>query len=387
MSSVFISYSHGDKKKVAWLRQALLKAGIKVWWDEDIPPGGDWEWEIRRTLNNCSVFLLCLSDNWVYQETSGVYPEVRDAIAMYRKYAPGSIFLIPVRLTPCEIPFIEIDSTKTLKNIQYLDLFPESRIPENISKLIKTIRTKFPKKNDSPPNYNNPFGNKGCITDPEKFFDRQELFRRIFEELKKGSSISLVGDSKIGKSSILAMLPYWGPQELGLSEDQFLHVDMQCINNEDDFFEKLKDELKFPQPLRGYKLRRQLANKRYILCIDEIERMTNKHHFTGNERTELRGLADGANTPLTLVIASRSPLEYLFEDDPLRTSPLAGLCGPPLRVQPFDETTTREFLTQRLQHDVVEFTQEQMHQLYLQTRGNPGELQAAAAELYRNLSH
>jgi hypothetical protein len=38
----------------------------------------------------------------------------------------------------------------------------------------------------------NPFGDRGCIRDPARFFHRVEL-RRIFEELGKGSSLSLVG--------------------------------------------------------------------------------------------------------------------------------------------------------------------------------------------------
>ncbi len=38
----------------------------------------------------------------------------------------------------------------------------------------------------------NPFGDRGCIRDPARFSDRVEL-RRIFVELGKGSSLSLVG--------------------------------------------------------------------------------------------------------------------------------------------------------------------------------------------------
>ncbi|MEC4818246.1 MAG: effector-associated domain EAD1-containing protein [Scytonema sp. PMC 1069.18] len=40
----------------------------------------------------------------------------------------------------------------------------------------------------------NPFGCRGRITDPKKFFNREELLRQVFEELRKGSSISLVGE-------------------------------------------------------------------------------------------------------------------------------------------------------------------------------------------------
>jgi len=46
----------------------------------------------------------------------------------------------------------------------------------------------------------NPFGDMGRIETPDRFFDRQDLLRRIFEELQKGSNISLVGESQVGKS-------------------------------------------------------------------------------------------------------------------------------------------------------------------------------------------
>jgi hypothetical protein len=72
-----------------------------------------------------------------------------------------------------------------------------------------------------------------------------------------------------------------------------------------------------------------------------------------SEREELRGLADGADAALTLVIASRSRLDVLFEDDPTRTSPLHGLCGAPLPVNSFTIQETLAFLTHRLQGNSV----------------------------------
>ena len=73
----------------------------------------------------------------------------------------------------------------------------------------------------------NPFGDRGCIREPGRFFGRKGLLQRIFNELNKGSSLSLVGESQVGKSSILAMVRHWGPRVLKLSPEQFLHVDMR----------------------------------------------------------------------------------------------------------------------------------------------------------------
>src|ERR1700694_2524391 len=87
---------------------ALVAAGEKVWWDDDIHPGQQWKLEIQKAMRDSYAVVLCLSKELSARVSSGVYPEVKDAIAAYRRYAPGSIFLIPVRLSDCEIPLMEI---------------------------------------------------------------------------------------------------------------------------------------------------------------------------------------------------------------------------------------------------------------------------------------
>jgi hypothetical protein len=231
----------------------------------------------------------------------------------------------------------------------------------------------------------NPFGDRGCIRDPARFFDRDELLRRIFEELGKGSSLSLVGETQIGKSSLLAMIRHQGPESLQLSPEQFCLLDLQGIGDENEFFEALCEGLALPQTLRGWQLGRVLRQRgqRYVVCLDEIEQMVNPQGFPGSARTEMRGLADGSEAPLTLVIASRSPLESLFEDDPRSTSPLASLCGAPLRVPPFSPAITQQFLRERLKGNAIQFSLADGERLHQQTKGHPAKLQAAAADLYR----
>ena len=49
----------------------------------------------------------------------------------------------------------------------------------------------------------NPFYTSGRINDPALFFGRQQIVREICSELRKGCSVSVVGESQIGKSSLL----------------------------------------------------------------------------------------------------------------------------------------------------------------------------------------
>ncbi len=226
----------------------------------------------------------------------------------------------------------------------------------------------------------NPFGWQGRIDAPAIFFDRELLLHTIFEELERGCNLSLVGEAQVGKSSLLAMIAALGPTQLTMPTETFLSIDMQIIYDENDFFEALCCELEI-ETCRGFKLWRKLQGKRYILCMDEIEKMR-KDRFSGDEREELRGLADGANAPLTLVIASRVSLDELFPDAKGQTSPLANICTP-LHVPPFTPEVAQRFIEERLQGTGVMFSAAQINQLVLESGGHPARLQQAAAELYR----
>ena len=232
----------------------------------------------------------------------------------------------------------------------------------------------------------NPFGDRGCIRDPARFFNRERELAEIFDELRKGSSLSLVGEAQVGKSSLLAMIAARAPRELQRDPADFISIDMQVIRNEDEFFDALCEKLGLGVTMRGLALERALRERRAVVCLDEIEKMTNRLYFSGEERMELRGHANGPDSPLTLVIASRSPLASLFDDDPRRTSPLADLCGRPHRLGPFSQSTSEAFLLHRLQGHSVTFSAKQRQGLHEQSDGHPGRLQSAAAELYRQLT-
>ena len=228
----------------------------------------------------------------------------------------------------------------------------------------------------------NPFGHTGRIENPTDFFDREFILHRIFEELGKDQSLSLIGERQIGKSSLLEMVKAKGPQQLRLPPETFISIDMQIIRNEGEFFEALCEELGISPVCRGYKLERQLRGKRFILCLDEIEKMC-KESFSGDEREELRSLADGESKPIKLVIASSISLFELFPDRPGETSPLANIC-PPIPVTPFSPPVARDFLIARLAGTGVSFNEHEIARLIDTTRGHPAHLQREAAEIYRS---
>ncbi len=229
-------------------------------------------------------------------------------------------------------------------------------------------------------NGHNPFGDVGRITDPSRFYDRHELLRLVFEELGKGVNLSLVGESQIGKSSLLSMVCRMGPEQMGLPQNAFSYLNLEVVEDEDDFYAALCEALQIGD-CRGYQLSRALRDTRHVLCLDEIEKMTWKG-FTAHVRSQLRGLADGTQAPLKLVIASRSPLIRLFPDSMEQTSPLANVCRQ-YDVAPFPPEIARSFIAHRLRGTGVAFAEDEIGVLLQESGRHPARLQRAAAELYR----
>jgi hypothetical protein len=227
----------------------------------------------------------------------------------------------------------------------------------------------------------NPFGDAGRLADPAQFFDREELLRQIFEELRKGVNLSLVGETQAGKSSLLSMVCAKGPRRLGRPAGSFVYINLQWVDSEDDFYAALCDALAI-EPCRGYELTRALRGKQCVVCLDEIEKMAwREFGFTARVRSQLRGLADGIGASLKLVIASRSALARLFPDSPELDSPLAGVCRQ-LDVGPFAPDVARAFVAHRLRGTGVAFAESELAALLAQSGGLPGKLQRLAADLY-----
>ena len=59
MADVFVSYKSENRKRVQRLVAALRRAGISVWWDQDIPPNAPWEDAIHEALRSASCVLVC----------------------------------------------------------------------------------------------------------------------------------------------------------------------------------------------------------------------------------------------------------------------------------------------------------------------------------------
>ncbi len=75
MGHIFISYSHKDKDYVHKLQEAIQNEGFDVWIDDRIDYGTEWPKVIQKYLDECSAFIVVVSDNayeskWVQNEVT-----------------------------------------------------------------------------------------------------------------------------------------------------------------------------------------------------------------------------------------------------------------------------------------------------------------------------
>jgi hypothetical protein len=92
MTDVFFSYSSKDRERVRPIRDALVAEGFEVFWDQEVPPGRNWDEWIRERLDTarCAIVFWSAtsvkSDNVVHEAT----------------VAKNAGKLIPVLLDPIE---------------------------------------------------------------------------------------------------------------------------------------------------------------------------------------------------------------------------------------------------------------------------------------------
>jgi hypothetical protein len=227
----------------------------------------------------------------------------------------------------------------------------------------------------------NPFiPQQGRVDDSQMFFNRDREIRRVFEVLNSGSSVALIGEEGIGKSSLVWAICQQAESCLQ-SPRQPVFLDLNLVHDENDFYSALCHEVGIPES-NGYSLTRNLRDRRVLLAIDNVGKMT-WVGFTRGVRDRLRGLAEGSNAPLKLILAASEPLERLFNDsqDESKTSPLAGICQEE-NLKPWDEPTARAFIDSRLAMTSVRFTEEEIIQLVQESGGHPRQLMQLCYRTY-----
>ena len=125
---VFLCHASENKPIVNGLFDDLVAAGYAPWLDTDaILPGMAPDMEIQKALHDCDIVIICLSSVSVAKE-GYVQKEIRWARDIQNEKPENTIFVIPLRLDNCKVPF-------GLKDIQWGDYIA----PDGYDKLIKAL--------------------------------------------------------------------------------------------------------------------------------------------------------------------------------------------------------------------------------------------------------
>jgi hypothetical protein len=115
---VFLSYTSVDIAAARELRRKLREDGHAPWLaEEDLLPGQNWQVETTRALREADVVLVCLSTHSLAKPGFAQH-EIRLALETSARQPAGSIYLVPVRLEPCEVP-------KELAQWHWVDYFAD----------------------------------------------------------------------------------------------------------------------------------------------------------------------------------------------------------------------------------------------------------------------
>jgi hypothetical protein len=213
------------------------------------------------------------------------------------------------------------------------------------------------------------------VEDPQHFFGQDKLIREIFEALKS-SSVALVGEQGIGKSSILKEIKRISQQRL---DRQVVYVDWNWVKNEEDFWGMVCDELQI-NLCTGIELIRAIQSRDFLLLLDHVEKMEHQI-FVDEIMTQLRGLAEGKRRKV--IIATCVSLDVLFTGTKYsRISPFQGLCEEH-RMTKWSESVVRSYIQERLQATPVRFTTTEVQQIIQTSQGLPRLLVKQCHKLYK----
>ena len=116
---VFLAYAEEDRATVKKLYDELQKAGFEPWMDTaKLMPGQNWPRAIQQAIDVTDFILVNFSHRSIGKR-GHFQCELRHALEVAERMPLGEIFLVPVRLSECDVP------NEIARKTQYIDLFPD----------------------------------------------------------------------------------------------------------------------------------------------------------------------------------------------------------------------------------------------------------------------
>ncbi|MBP0016630.1 MAG: serine protease [Cyanobacteria bacterium SBLK] len=237
---------------------------------------------------------------------------------------------------------------------------------------ISTIFTVFPELQPQPITFPaHPFVSHRAIDDPAYLFGRERELTFIFDTLNVGSGVALIGETGMGKTAILKAIASQTESRLQESR-QPVYANLSNIFNEEEFYLTLCDRIGIEFCRGGYWFARRLRDRRILLLLDNIDNMK-WEGLDRQVRAQFRDLANqGKSSPLRLVVATRTPLERLFDDSGV-DSPFVNICSERI-LKPWDDAIARDFIEGCLRGHSRQFSEKEIYQIILDSKGIPANV-------------
>lgn len=257
----------------------------------------------------------------------------------------------------------------------------------------------------------NPFFNRQRITDPTFFIGREREIEALYSAIATRQCRSIVGERKIGKSSLLTHLmsaPTLQAHGFDPSKYVFLYIDLEGMANitYEEFWPELVDrlEMSLPEGVGGLKekagdlamqdevrfmqvrrlLRRiERAGLTVVMMLDEFESLAGNAAFMASFYGELRSLA-GELGVVYITASKRSLYDLTYQHADTLSSPFFNIFSEePIGLMMPEEAMS--LLEQVCGVNGRSFTLEQQNYLIDLAGTHPFFLQVAAFYLYRAL--
>lgn len=241
----------------------------------------------------------------------------------------------------------------------------------------------------------NPFCNRGVITDPDDFFGRENQIAEIITRLGSMQSTSVVGERRIGKSSLLYHLCQTGVRRLNDTSYRFCYVDLQDAHYHTavGFFQTVLHKLEVPadavkadNSLNGNLVAfsdqidaLEKAGQRLVFCLDEFEN-TFKHRDQFSEDFFDHMRAQLNTRKMAFVTATQRGLQSLSLEGKL-TSPFYNLFTV-VELKEFTDDEAQKFL--KVYDQRVTFADEELMFILSNLETHPLKLQILCDWVVRN---
>ncbi len=249
---------------------------------------------------------------------------------------------------------------------------------------------------------NNPFTYGKPIIKTSRFSGRSVELNRIYSKFQQMCSVSIVGERRVGKSSLLRLSTLSEfRQKFDVGKDFVLcFADLQGMKEDietnqfwkwilEEVSEQLPKDLctEVQQVIKGnqfdfFTLRplfEKLRSKKIVFIFDEFETILQNPIFTESFYGLLRYLAE--NCSVAFITATRKELVYHCIDDETKTSPFFNIFDT-LILRPFQASECQELVTTYLKDSEVQFTEQELTQLMELSGSYPAFFQMGCSFLF-----